>query len=52
MDSDFLVPNARYVPENGLGILKTYTENYQDLPCTKYGNQKLAEEKLGEALKK
>ena len=22
MDSDFLVPNARYVPENGLGILK------------------------------
>ena len=45
MDSDFLVPNARYVPENGLGILKTYTENYQDLPCTKYGNQKLAEEK-------
>lgn len=38
--------------ENGLGILKTYTENYQDLPCTKYGNQKLAEEKLGEALKK
>ena len=32
MDSDFLVPNARYVPENGLGILKTYTENYQDLP--------------------
>lgn len=52
MDSDFLVPNARYVPENGLGILKTYTENYQDLPCTKYGSQKLAEEKLGEAFKK
>lgn len=52
MDSDFLVPNARYVPENGLGILKTYTENYQDLPCTKYGSQKFAEEKLGEAFKK
>lgn len=52
MDSDLLVPNARYVPENGLGILKTYTENYQDLPCSKYGNPKLAEEKLGEALKK
>lgn len=25
---------------------------YQDLPCTKYGSQKLAEEKLGEAFKK
>ncbi len=52
MNCDFLVPNTRYVPKNGLGILKTYTENYQDLPCTKYGNQGLAEEKLGEALKK